>query len=234
MINLCPHPVGQLLWLGRTPRAGSRALGHGYKGGGDLRDVHAVDFKTRAGRRYGFYVVVCEPSSAEYHLLSFDVKALRGSFKKEYSKVSEEALWLLCVKVDLSTCKSKISAELLAEAIAGMFGDSVKRIELCPVKADDAENEIAERLNEAKMRLFEEIESKALQCRNWTKSVRRRFKEKVEKLKAIDASLADTIELKLRECFGNTSHGGSPRGFTMTSLPGTYRDVRRVGSPYEL
>jgi uncharacterized protein YnzC (UPF0291/DUF896 family) len=202
MNNLCPHPVGQLLWLGRTPRAGSRALGHGYKGGGDLRDIHVVDFKTKSGRRYGFYVVVCEPSSAEYYLLSFDVKASRGSFKKEYSRASEEARWLLCAGVDLSTyiCKSRVSAELLAEAVVGMFGDSVKRIELCPVKADDDENEITERLEEVRRRLVEEIEGKALQCRNWTRSVRRRFKERVERLRAVDASLADIIELKLREC----------------------------------
>jgi uncharacterized protein YnzC (UPF0291/DUF896 family) len=117
-------------------------------------------------------------------------------------KVSEEALWLLCVKVDLSTyiCKSRVSAELLAEAIASVFSDSIKRIELRPVKADDdVENEIAERLEEVRRRLVEEIEGKALQCRNWTRSVRRRFKEKVERLKAIEASLANVTELKLRE-----------------------------------
>ena len=154
-------------------------------------------------------------------------------------KVSEEALWLLCVRVDLSTyiCKSRVSAELLAEAIASVFSDSIKRIELRPVKADDdVENEIAERLEEVRRRLVEEIEGKALQCRNWTRSVRRRFKEKVERLKAIEASLANVIELKLREwrIFENTSHGRSPRGFTMTRLLGTYWDVRHVGSPYEL
>ncbi len=235
MINLCPHPVGQLLWLGRTPRAGSRALGHGYKGGGELRDIHVVDFKTRAGRRYGFYVVVCEPSSAEYYLLSFDVRAPRGSFKKEYSRASEEARWLLCAGVDLSTyiCKSRVSAELLAETVVGMFGDSVKRVELCPVKADD-DNEITERLEEVRRRLVEEIEGKALQCRNWTRSVRKRFKERVDRLRAIDANLADVIELKLRKCLGNTSHWESSGGFTMTRIPGTYWDVGHVGSPHEL
>jgi hypothetical protein len=225
MNSLCPYPIGQLLWLGRTPRAGSKALGHGYKGGGDLRDVHAVDFKTKSGRRYGFYVVVCEPSSAKYCLLSFDVKAPRGSFKKEYSKASEEARWLLCAGVDLSTyiCKSRVSAELLAEAVVGMFGDNVKRMELCPVKADDdVENEIAERLEEVRRKLVEEIEGKALQCRNWTKSVRRRFKEKVDRLRAVDVSLANVIELKLRECFENISHGGSPGGSSMTSVPDIY------------
>ena len=229
MNNLCPHPVGQLLWLGRTPRAGSRALGHGYKGGGDLRDIHVVDFKTKSGRRYGFYVVVCEPSSAEYYLLSFDVKASRGSFKKEYSRASEEARWLLCAGVDLSTyiCKSRVSAELLAEAVVGMFGDSVKRIELCPVKADDdAENEITERLEEVRRKLVEEIEGKVLRCRNWTRSVRRRFKERVDRLRAIDANLADVIELKLRKCLENISHWESPGGSTMTRIPGTYWDVR--------
>jgi uncharacterized protein YnzC (UPF0291/DUF896 family) len=211
MNNLCPHPVGQLLWLGRTPRAGSRALGHGYKGGGDLRDIHVVDFKTKSGRRYGFYVVVCEPSNAKYYLLSFDVKAPRGSFKKEYSKASEEARWLLCAGVDLSTyiCKSRVSAELLAEVVVDMFGDSVKRIELCPVKADD-DNEITERLEEVRRKLVEEIEGKTLQCRNWTKSVRRRFKERVDRLRAIDANLADVIELKLRKCFENTVMASPP------------------------
>jgi hypothetical protein len=121
MNNLCPYPVSQRLWFGRTPSAGSRALGHGYKG--ELRGVHAVGFKIRAGRRRGFYVTVWYPIGAELYLLSFDVRAPRGSFKKEYSKVSEEALWLLCVKVDLSTyiCKSRISAEFLAEAIASVF-----------------------------------------------------------------------------------------------------------------
>jgi hypothetical protein len=220
MNSLCPYPIGQLLWLGRTPRAGSRALGHGYKGGGDLRDIHVVDFKTKSGRRYGFYVVVCEPPSAKYYLLSFDVKAPRGSYKKEYSKASEEARWLLCAGVDLSTyiCKSRVSAELLAEAVVGMFGDSVKRMELCPVKADD-DNEITERLEEVRRKLVEEIEGKALQCRNWIRSVRRRFKEKVDRLRAVDVSLANVVELKLRECFENISHGGSPGRSSMTSAP---------------
>jgi uncharacterized protein YnzC (UPF0291/DUF896 family) len=201
--------MGQRLWFGITPSAGSRALGHGYKGEDELRDVHAVGFKTKAGRRWGFYVTVCGPANAEYYLLSFDVRAPRGSFKKEYSKVSEEALWLLCVKVDLSTyiCKSRVSAELLAETVVGVFGGSVKRVELCPVKADgDAENEIAERLEEVRRRLVEEIEDKALRCRNWTRSVRGRFKERVDRLRAVDANLADVIELKLGKCFENTSH----------------------------
>jgi uncharacterized protein YnzC (UPF0291/DUF896 family) len=213
MINLCPHPIGRMLWFGITPSAGSRVLGHGYKGEDELRDVHAVRFKTKAGRRWGFYVTVCGPANAEYYLLSFDVRAPRGSFKKEYSKVSEEALWLLCIKVDLSTyiCKSRVSAELLAEAVVGVFGDSVKRVELCPVRADgDAENEIAERLEEVRRRLVEEIENKALRCRNWTRSVRGRFKERVDRLRAVDANLADVIELKLGKCFENTSHWSPP------------------------
>jgi hypothetical protein len=205
MNSLCPYSVGQRLWLGKTPRAGSRALGHGYKGEDELRDVHAVEFKTKAGRKQGFYVKVCEPGNATYYLVSFDVRAPRGSFKKEYSKISEEALWLLCAKVDLSTyiCKSRVSAELLAEVVVGVFSDSVKGIELCPVEADDgeAENEIAERLEEARRRLLEEIEGRALQCRNWTRSVRRRFMERVERLRAVDANLAGVIELKLRKCF---------------------------------
>jgi hypothetical protein len=65
--NPCKHATASLLvlnlverceglWFGRTPSAGSGALGHGYKGEGELRDVHAVGFKTRAGRRRGFYL----------------------------------------------------------------------------------------------------------------------------------------------------------------------------------
>jgi hypothetical protein len=56
--------------------------------------------------------------------------------------------------------------------------------------------------------------------------------ERVERLRAIDAGLADTIKSKLRECFEYTSHGGSTRGSSMARLPGTYRDVRgQYGEP---
>jgi hypothetical protein len=204
MNNLCPHPVGQRLWLGRTPRAGSRALGHDYKGEDELRDVHAVEFKTKAGREQGFYIKVCEPSRAEYYLLSFDARAPRGVFKKEYSKIVNEAKWMLCANVDRSTyiCRSRASVEALYEVVLGVFGGSVRKAILCPVRPDsDHDRGWIEGLLEEVRRLLEEIEGRALQCRNWTSSVRRRFEERVERLRAVDASLADVIELKLRECF---------------------------------
>jgi hypothetical protein len=219
MNSLCPYPVGQRLWFGRTPGAGSRALGHDYKGEGELRDVHAVGFKTKAGRKWGFYVTVCEPGDAEFYLVSFDVRAPRGSFKKEYSKVSEEALWLLCVNVDRSTyvCKTRVSAEMLVEVIAGLFEGSIKNIMLCPVKPDsDHDRGGIESLIEEVRRGLEEVTGRiSTRCHKWTLKVRRRFKERVERLRAVDASLADIIELKLGECLEYTSHGGSTRGSSM-------------------
>jgi hypothetical protein len=226
MNSLCPYPVGQRLWFGRTPGAGSRALGHDYKGEGELRDVHAVGFKTKAGRKWGFYVTVCEPGDAEFYLVSFDVRAPRGSFKKEYSKVSEEALWLLCVNVDRSTyvCKTRASAEMLVEVIAGLFEGYIKNIMLCPVKPDNDHDRggIENLLEEVRSRLEEVADRISRRCRKWTRSVRRRFKEKVERLRVVDASLAEIIELKLKECFENTSHGESAGGSAMKRLPGTY------------
>jgi len=109
--NPCKHATASLLvlnlverceglWFGRTTSAGSGALGHGYKGEGELRGVHAVGFKTRAGRRRGFYVTVCDSTGAELYLLSFDVRTPRGGFRREHSKVVGEARWLLCGNVD--------------------------------------------------------------------------------------------------------------------------------------
>jgi hypothetical protein len=219
MNSLCPYSVGQRLWLGKTPRAGSRALGHGYKGEDELRDVHAVEFRTKAGRRWGFYVTVCEPGDAEFYLVSFDVRAPRGSFKKEYSEIVGEAGWLLCANVDRSTyiCGARVSAEMLVEVIAGLFEGYIKSIMLCPVKPDnDSDRGGVENLLEEARRGMEEVADRiSRRCRKWTLKVRRRFMERVKKLKAVDASLADTIKLKLRECFEYTSHGGSSRGSSM-------------------
>jgi hypothetical protein len=211
--------MGQRLWFGITPSAGSRALGRDYKGGDELRDVHAVKFKTRAGRRWGFYVTVCEPGDAEFYLVSFDVRAPRGSFKKEYSKVSEEALWLLCVNVDRSTyvCKTRASAEMLVEVLAGLFEGYIKNIMLCPVRSDsDHDRSGIENLLEEVRRGLEEVADRiSRRCHKWTLKVRRKFMERVMRLRAVDASLADIIKLKLRECFEYTSHGGSTRGSSM-------------------
>jgi hypothetical protein len=219
MNNLCPHSVGQRLWFGRTPSAGSRALGHDYKSEGELRDVHVVDFKTKAGRRYGFYVTVCEPSDATYYLVSFDVTAPRGSFKREYSEVANEAEWLLCANVDRSTyiCRARVSAEMLVEVITGLFEGYIKNIMLCPVRPDsDRDRGGIENLLEEVRRGLEEVADRiSRRCRKWTLKVRRKFKERVDRLKAVDASLANTIKLKLRECFEYTSHGGSTRGSSM-------------------
>jgi hypothetical protein len=232
MKSLCPCPPGSGLWEGLTPRSGSRALGHGYKGGGDIRDVHCVNFPTKAGRKLGDYFVVSEPSGAEYYVVSFDVKAPPGSFKKEYSKVREKALWLLCAKPEYyqSTyvCRSRVSAELLYNIIEDVFGDSLKRIALCPVKPSTNEYKvkIEELLENVKSTLMRRVEESIERCRKWTEKTRSRFRERIKKLRAVDANLANTIELKLSECYENTNHGGSPRGSTMTRLPGTYRDVR--------
>ncbi len=219
MINPCPYPVGQRLWFGITPSAGSRALGHGYKGEDELRDVHVVEFKTKAGNRWGFYVTVCEPDDAEFYLVSFDVRAPRGSFKKEYSEIANEAEWLLCVNVDRSTyvCRAEASAEMLVEAITGVFEGYIKNIMLCPVKPDsDRDRGGIESLLEEVRRGLEEVADRISgRCRKWTLKVRRRFMERIQRLRAIDSSLADDIELRLRECFEYTSNGGSTRGSSM-------------------
>jgi hypothetical protein len=217
-----------MLWEGWTPRSGSRALGHSYKGGGDVRDVHCVNFPTKAGRRLGDYFVVSEPGEAEYYIVSFDVEAPPGSFKKEYSRVREEALWLLCVKPEYyqSTyiCSSRVSAELLYNIIIDIFGDSLRRIALCPVKPSTSEYKarVEELLDNTRNVLLGMVEESATRCHRWTGKARSRFKERVERLRAVDASLADTIELVMGECFENTSHRESPRGSSMTRIPGTY------------
>jgi hypothetical protein len=228
-----------MLWEGKTPKPGSRALGHGYKDENHMRDIHCVEFSTKAGRKLGDYFIVSEPGEAEYFVVSFDVEAPPGSFKKEYSKVREEALWLLCAKPpeyyrSTYVCRSRVSAELLYNVVVGMFGDSLREIALCPVKpsTDEYKAKVEELLDNARAELLRKVEEALERCRKWTRRARSRFMERVEMLRAVDANLADVIELKLRECFENTSHGGSPKGFTKTRLPGTYRDVRgRYGEP---
>ena len=222
MNNLCPHPIGQRLWLGRTPRAGSRALGHGYKGEGELRDVHAVEFKTKAGREQGFYVKVCEPSNAELYLVSFDVRAPRGSFKREYSKIVEEARWLLCANADRSTyiCRAGASAEMLVEVVTGLFEGYIKNIVLCPVRPDSDHDRggIESLLEDVRSQLVEEVGEAARRCTRWTQDARRRFKAKLDRLKSIDGSLAESLESMLRDCLGYINHGGSTRGSSMARL----------------
>jgi len=219
MNNLCPHPVGQRLWLGRTPRAGSRALGHDYKGEDELRDVHAVEFKTKAGREQGFYIKVCEPSRAEYYLLSFDARAPRGVFKKEYSKIVNEAKWMLCANVDRSTyiCRSRASAEALYEVVLGVFGGSVRKAILCPVRPDSDHDRVRidDLLEDVRRQLVEGVEETARRCTKWTLDARRRFKAKLDRLKSIDGSLAESLESRLRDCLKYINHGGSTRGSSM-------------------
>jgi hypothetical protein len=218
---LCPRPPGSELWEGRTPKSGSRALGHSYKGKGDIRDVHYVDFPTKAGRKLGDYFVISEPSEAEYFIVSFDVEAPPGSFKKEYSEVREEALWLLCTKPEYyrSTyiCRSRVSAELLYNIVTDIFGGSLRRIALCPVKPNSFEHrlKIEKLLDSTRAELLRKVEEALERCRRWTRKAKSRFMERVERLRMVDASLADEIELRLRECFGYTSHGGSTRGSSM-------------------
>jgi hypothetical protein len=221
MNNLCPYPPGIGLWEGRTPKSGSRALGHWYKGESDLRDIHFVEFPTKAGRRHGDYFIVSEPSDAEYFIVSFDVEAPPGSFKKEYSRVKEEALWLLCTKPEYyqSTyvCKSRVSAKLLYNIVIDIFGGSLRRIVLCPVKPNSLEHrlKVEKLLNNTKAELLRKVEEALERCRKWTRRARSRFMERIQRLRAIDPSLADNIELRLRECFAYTSNGGSTRGSSM-------------------
>jgi hypothetical protein len=226
-----------MLWEGRTPKSGSRALGHDYKDESYMRDIHCVEFSTKAGRKHGDYFVVSEPADAEYYVVSFDVNAPPGTFKKEYSRVGVEALWLLCAKPDYyqSTyiCTSRVSAELLYNIVVDVFRDSLRRIVLCPVKPNSLEHrlKVEELLNNARAELLRKVEGALERCRRWTRRAKSRFMDRVRRLKAIDAGLADTIEVKLRECFENTSHGGSPGGSTMTRVPGTYWDVGYEGEP---
>jgi hypothetical protein len=222
-----------MLWEGWTPKLGSRALGHGYKGEGDIRDVHCASFPTKAGRKLGDYFIVSEPGEAEYYVVSFDVEAPPGSFKREYSEVVGEALWLLCAKPDhyrsTYVCKSRVSAEFLASTITSIFGDSLRRMVLCPVKPNSLEHrlKVEKLLDNTRAELLRKVEEALERCRNWTRKAKSKFMDRVRRLKMVDASLADTIEMKLREC-----HGGSPGGFTMTRLSGTYWDVRgRYGEP---
>jgi hypothetical protein len=240
MNSRCPCPPGSMIWEGKTPKPGSRALGHDYKDEGYMRDIHCVEFSTKAGRKHGDYFVVSEPGGAEYYVVSFDVEALPGSFKKEYSRVREEALWLLCAKPEYyqSTyvCRSRVSAELLASTITSIFGDSLRRIAVCPVKPNSLEHrlKVENLLDNARAELLRRVEEALERCRKWTRRAKSKFMDRVRRLRMVDASLADIIEQKLRECSENTSHGRSTRGSSMVRLPGTYRDVRRVGSPYEL
>jgi hypothetical protein len=210
-----------MLWEGWTPKSGSRALGHGYKGGGDIRDVHCTSFPTKAGRKLGDYFVVSEPGKSEYYVVSFDVEAPPGSFKKEYSRVREEALWLLCAKPEYykSTyiCRSRVSAELLYNVVVEVFGDSLKVIAVCPVMPSSNEYrlKVEELLEEARSLLLEKVKASMERCKTWTRRARNRFMERVERLSTVDVSLADTIKLKLRECLENISHGRSTRGSSM-------------------
>jgi hypothetical protein len=210
-----------MLWEGKTPRPGSRALGHGYKGGDDMRDIHCVDFSTKAGRKHGEYFIVSEPGEAEFFVVSFDVNAPPGTFKKEYGKIKEEALWLLCAKPEhyqsTYVCRSRVSAELLYDVIKDVFGGSLRRIALCPVKPSTSEYKarVEELLDNTRNVLLGMVEESATRCHRWTGKARSRFKERVERLRAVDASLADTVELVMGECFEYTSHGGSTRGPSM-------------------
>ncbi len=220
MSNPCPCPPGSMLWEGWIPRSGSRALGHDYKDESCMRDIHCFEFMTKAGRRSGDYFIVSEPGEAGYYLVSFDVEAPPGSFKREYSEVRDEASWL-CAKPDnyrsTYVCRSEISAELLASTIASIFGDSLRRIALCPVKPNGLEHKlkVEKLLNNTRAELLRRVEEALERCRTWTRRARSRFMDRVRRLRVIDASLADDIELRLRECFEYTSNGESSRGSSM-------------------
>jgi hypothetical protein len=79
--NPCKHATASLLvlnlvercerlWFGRTTSAGSGALGHGYKGEGELRGVHAVGLKQGlvvGGASMLQYAILLVLSSTYYH-----------------------------------------------------------------------------------------------------------------------------------------------------------------------
>jgi hypothetical protein len=240
MSNLCPCPSGSMIWEGKTPKPGSRALGHDYKDESCMRDIHCVEFSTKAGRKHGDYFVVSEPGDAECFVVSFDVEAPPGSFKKEYSRVREEALWLLCAKPEYYqsayVCRSRVSAELLYNIVTDIFGGSLRRMALCPVKPNSLEHrlKVEELLYNARAELLRRVEEALERCKKWTKRAKSKFMDRVRRLRMVDANLADIIKLKLREYLEYTNHGGSTRRSSMVRLPGTYRDVRRVGNPHEL
>jgi hypothetical protein len=226
MNSLCPCPPGSGLWEGRTPRSGSRALGHDYKDESYIRDIHCVEFSTKAGHKHGDYFTVSKPGDAEYYVVSFDVNAPPGTFKKEYSKIKEEALWLLCAKPEYyqSTYvrRLRVSAELLYKVVVEVFGDSLRVVAVCPVKPSTNEYKvkIEELLENVKSTLMRRVEESIERCRKWTGKARSRFRERIEKLRVVDASLAEIIELKLKECSGNINHGGSTRGSSMMKRGG--------------
>jgi hypothetical protein len=221
MNSRCPCPPSSMLWEGKTPKPGSRALGHDYKDESYMRDIHCVEFSTKAGRKHGDYFIVSEPGEVEYFVVSFDVEAPPGSFKKEYSKAKEEALWLLCAKPDYyqSTyvCRSRVSAEFLYNIVIDIFGDSLRKVALCPVKPNSLEYglKVEKLLDSTRAELLRKVEEALERCRRWTRRARSRFMERVERLRVVDASLADDIELRLRECFEYTSNGGSTLGSSM-------------------
>jgi hypothetical protein len=98
-----------------------------------------------------------------------------------------------------------------------MFGDSLREIALCPVKpsTNEYKAKIEELLDNTRAEFLRKVEEALERCRKWTLKVRRRFMERVERLKAVDAGLADTIKLKLEECFENINHRESPGGSSM-------------------
>jgi hypothetical protein len=90
-------------------------------------------------------------------------------------------------------------------------------VAVCPVRPSTNEYKvkIEELLENVKGTLMRRVEESIERCRKWTEKVRSRFKERIKKLRAVDANLANTIELKLKECFEYTNHGGSARGSSM-------------------
>ncbi len=94
---------------------------------------------------------------------------------------------------------------------------------------------VEELLENVRRTLIRRVEESIGRCRKWIRRARDRFMERVERLRAIDAGLADTIKSKLRECFEYTSHGGStgdPRWQDYQALTGTLG--ASMGSPHGL
>jgi hypothetical protein len=93
---------------------------------------------------------------------------------------------------------------------------------LCPVRPDSDHDRvrIEDLLEDVRIQLVEEVEETARRCIKWTLDARRKFKAKLNRLKNIDRSLAESLESRLRDCLGYVNHGGSTRGSSMVRRGG--------------
>jgi hypothetical protein len=88
---------------------------------------------------------------------------------------------------------------------------------LCPVRPDSDHDRVRidDLLEDVRRQLVEEVEEAARRCTKWTLGARRRFKAKLDRLKSIDESIAESLESMLRDCLEYINHGRSARGSSM-------------------